>query len=76
MDILDAVALLGLPLPAAPHDGVDLGWAGTRPFQLPSLCDALNRLGARETEENTVGCGQEERGLVQAPQNWSGSPGY
>lgn len=48
--ILDAVALLRLPLPAAPHDGIDLRWAGTRPLQLPSLCDALNCLGPPEGE--------------------------
>ena len=50
MHILDAVALLGLPLPAAPHNGVDLRWAGTRPLQLTSLRDALDRLGPPEGE--------------------------
>lgn len=48
--ILDAVALLGLPLPAAPHNGVDLRWAGPGPLQLSALRDALNRLGPPEGE--------------------------
>lgn len=60
MHILDAVALLGLPLPAAPHNSVDLWRAGTGPLQFTALCDALDCLGPRETEEGTVG-GQEKK---------------
>jgi hypothetical protein len=50
MHILDAVALLGLSLPAAPHNGVDLWWAGARPLQLTSLRDALDCLGPPERQ--------------------------
>lgn len=48
--VLDAAALLGLPLPAAPHDGVDLRGAGAGPLQLASLRDALDRLRPPEGE--------------------------
>lgn len=58
--IFDAVALLGLPLPAALHDGIDLRWAGPWPLQLPSLSDALNRLGPPEGERRGhTGLGEE-----------------
>lgn len=57
MHVFDAVSLLGLPLPAAPHNGVDLGWAGTRPLQLTSLCDALDRLGPPRGERRAAWVG-------------------
>lgn len=60
MYIFDAVALLGVPLPAALHNGVDLRRAGTRPLQLTSLRDALDHLGRqRHGGEGTEECGQD-----------------
>lgn len=44
MDVLHALPLLRLPLPTALHDIVDLRRAGSGPFQLPALGDALNGL--------------------------------
>lgn len=61
MYILDAVALLGLPLPAAPHNGIDLWRTGTRSLQLTSLRDALDRLGPPEGKRR----GQMELRLTQ-----------
>ena len=66
--LLDAVALLWLPLPAAPHDGVDLRWAGPGPLKLAPLRDALDRLGTprRGREKRARGAGAPPPG---------GSPG-
>jgi len=44
VDLLDGPALVGLPLPAALHDGVDLGGTRAGTLQLPSLRDALDGL--------------------------------
>lgn len=44
VDLLDGLALLGLPVPAALHDGINLGGAGAGPLQLPALSDALDGL--------------------------------
>lgn len=51
MYILHAVSLLRFTLPAAAHDGIDIRRAGTRPLQLPTLRDALNRLRHRRNRE-------------------------
>lgn len=64
--ILDAVALLGLSLPAAPHNGIDLRRAGTWPLQLTSLSDALDRLRPPEGERRGhTGLGAGEGGQPQ-----------
>lgn len=44
VDLLHALALGRLALPAALHDVVDLGGAGPRALQLPALRDALDSL--------------------------------
>lgn len=44
VDLLDGLALLGLPVPAALHDGVDLGGTRAGPLQLPPLSDAFDGL--------------------------------
>lgn len=68
LHVLDGMPLLGLPLPAAPHDGVDLRGAGARPLQLTPLRDALDRLGApEEGEEGTLGWGRTGRPARRCP---------
>lgn len=44
MDLLDDHPLLWFPLPASLHQEVNLLWAGARPLQFTSLCDAFNGL--------------------------------
>lgn len=67
MHILHAEALLRFTLPAAAHDGVDIGRAGARPLQLPALRDALDRLcHGRDREESKLRVsGQEGYRLSQ-----------
>lgn len=50
VDVLDDHALLGLPLPAALHQKVNLLGASARPLQLPTLRDAFDGLSRRESE--------------------------